>query len=75
MHTSHFQIRYEADVLERAHPDESFHVIGYILSGILSRWDPHLPNFVSRGFSQEGFPPVGCLLGQASHVRTLHIKP
>jgi hypothetical protein len=37
MHTSHFQIRYEADVLERAHPDELFHVIGHLLSGILSR--------------------------------------
>jgi hypothetical protein len=71
MHISHFQIRYEADVLERAHPDELFHVIGYIISCILSRWDPHVPDFVSRGFSHEGFPLVGSLLGQASRVRTL----
>jgi hypothetical protein len=70
-----FTDSYEADVLERAHTDELFHVIGYLLSGILSRWYPHVPDFLSRGFSQEGFPLVGCLLSQASHVRSLHIKP
>jgi hypothetical protein len=32
MHTSRFQIRYKADVLEHSHPDELFHVIGYLLS-------------------------------------------
>lgn len=72
MRISHCQIGHETAVLERIPPNESFHVWGYLLSGFLSHWSPHVPDFLTRGFSQEGIPLVACLLSQSSHVRVLH---
>lgn len=72
MRISHCQIGHETAVLERIPSDKSFHVSGYLLSGCLSHSSPHVPDFLTRRFSQEGIPLVACLLSQSFHVGTLH---
>lgn len=72
MHISHCQVEHETAVLERIPPDESFHIRRYLLSVSLSHWSPHVPDFLTRGFSQEGISLVAYLLSQSPHVGTLH---
>jgi hypothetical protein len=72
MRSSHCQTWHETAVLERFPSDEALHVWGYILSGALSHWSPHVSDFLTRGFSQEGIPLIECLLSQSFHVGSLH---